>query len=140
MLRIESLFAGYGEAAVLRDVSLSVEAGEVVTLCGRNGAGKTTLLRCVMGLHPYTGRVELAGEDLGRLPAYRRARLGLGWVPDDRGAYASLSVAEHLMLPPVSGPDPWPLAHVYDTFPALYARRAAPATTLSGGEQQMLAL
>jgi branched-chain amino acid transport system ATP-binding protein len=140
MLRIECLSAGYGEAAVLRDVSLAVEAGEVVTLVGRNGAGKTTLLRCVMGLHPYTGRVELLGTDLGRLPAYRRARLGLGWVPDDRGAYATLSVAEHLTLPPPAGPDPWPLARIYDAFPALYVRRGAPATTLSGGEQQMLAL
>ena len=140
MLRIENLSAGYGEAAVLRDVSLRVETGEVVTLCGRNGAGKTTLLRCVMGLHPYTGQVELLGRDLGRLPTHRRARLGLGWVPDDRGAYATLSVAENLTLPPTVGSDPWPLARVYDSFPALYARRHAPATTLSGGEQQMLAL
>src|SRR5439155_18725543 len=107
MLRIENLSAGYGEAAVLRDVSLRVETGEVVTLCGRNGAGKTTLLRCVMGLHPYTGQVELLGRDLGRLPTHRRARLGLGWVPDDRGAYATLSVAENLTLPPTVGSDPW---------------------------------
>jgi branched-chain amino acid transport system ATP-binding protein len=141
MLRIEHLSAGYGEAAVLRDVSLHVEAGEVVTLCGRNGAGKTTLLRCVMGLHPATGgRVELDGRDLARLPAYRRARLGLGWVPDDRGGYATLSVAECLALPPPCGPLAWPVAKVYDAFPALYQRRNAPATTLSGGELQMLAL
>jgi branched-chain amino acid transport system ATP-binding protein len=141
MLRIENLCAGYGEAAVLRDVSLRVDAGEVVTLCGRNGAGKTTLLRCVMGLHPVSsGRVELFGRDLRGLAAHRRARLGLGWVPDDRGAYATLTVAENLTLPPVAGPHPWPLTRVYDAFPALYARRAAPASTLSGGEQQMLAL
>ena len=141
MLRIEHLSAGYGEAAVLRDVSLDVRPGEVVTLCGRNGAGKTTLLRCVMGLHrPSGGRVELDGRDLAGLPAHRRARLGLGWVPDDRGGYATLSVAECLSLPPRSGPNAWSLSTVYDAFPALYQRRNAPSTTLSGGELQMLAL
>ncbi|GIH19805.1 ABC transporter ATP-binding protein [Rugosimonospora africana] len=141
MLRVDRLSAGYGEATVLRDVSLQVAAGEVVTLCGRNGAGKTTLLRAIMGLHRQVqGRIELLGTDLGRLPPHRRARLGLGWVPDDRGAYATLSVAESLTLPPVVGPEPWPLARVYEVFPALYARRGAAANTLSGGEQQMLAL
>ncbi|SIR00701.1 ABC transporter ATP-binding protein [Micromonospora avicenniae] len=141
MLRIDHLSAWYGEAQVLRDVSLDVAAGEVVTLVGRNGAGKSTLLRCVMGLHAgQRGTVELDGRDLGRLPAYRRARLGLGWVPDDRGSYATLSVAENLTLPPTVGPDPWPLERVYETFPALHQRRDSAATTLSGGEQQMLAL
>ncbi|MBV1853124.1 ABC transporter ATP-binding protein [Catellatospora tritici] len=141
MLRVENLSAAYGEAVVLRDVSLEVGTGEVVTLVGRNGAGKSTLLRCVMGLHPsYTGKIELDGRDLASLPAHRRARLGLGWVPDDRGSYAGLSVAESLLLPPTVGPDPWPLARVYDTFPALHARRDSPSTKLSGGEQQMLAL
>jgi branched-chain amino acid transport system ATP-binding protein len=141
MLHTEHLSAGYGEASVLRDVTLDVRPGEVVTLCGRNGAGKTTLLRCVMGLHrPSGGRVELDGRDLAGLPAHRRARLGLGWVPDDRGGYASLSVAECLALPPVYGPLAWPLEKVYDAFPALYQRRNAPSTTLSGGELQMLAL
>jgi branched-chain amino acid transport system ATP-binding protein len=141
MLRVDNLSAGYGQARVLTDVDLHVGAGEVVTLLGRNGAGKTTLLRCVMGLHPdQRGTITLDGRDLGALPAHRRARLGLGWVPDDRGAYATLSVAEQLTLPPAVGPHPWPLERVYDTFPNLYARRTAPATTLSGGEQQMLAL
>ncbi|MEV4811897.1 ABC transporter ATP-binding protein [Micromonospora avicenniae] len=141
MLRIDHLSAWYGEAQVLRDVSLDVAAGEVVTLVGRNGAGKSTLLRCVMGLHAgQRGTVELDGRDLGRLPAYRRARLGLGWVPDDRGSYATLSVAENLTLPPTVGPDPWSLERVYETFPALHRRRDSAATTLSGGEQQMLAL
>jgi branched-chain amino acid transport system ATP-binding protein len=141
MLRVENLSAWYGEAQVLRDVSLRVDAGEVVTLVGRNGAGKSTLLRCVMGLHSgQRGVVELDGRDLARVPAHRRARLGLGWVPDDRGSYASLSVAEQLTLPPTVGPDPWSLARVFDAFPALYERRGSPATKLSGGEQQMLAL
>jgi branched-chain amino acid transport system ATP-binding protein len=141
MLRIEKLSAWHGEARVLTDVDLRVEQGEVVTLCGRNGAGKTTLLRCIMGLHSgQSGKVELAGADVTRRPAHRRARAGLGWVPDDRGAYATLNVAEHLALPPVVGPRPWSLAEVHEAFPNLYERRNSPATKLSGGEQQMLAL
>jgi branched-chain amino acid transport system ATP-binding protein len=141
MLHIDQLSAWYGEARVLRDVDLHVERGEVVTLCGRNGAGKTTLLRCVMGLHSgQRGLVKYQEKDLTKLPPHRRARLGLGWVPDDRGAYATLSVAEHLALPPTVGPRAWTTAQVYEAFPALYERRASPATKLSGGEQQMLAL
>ncbi|MEV4412874.1 ABC transporter ATP-binding protein [Catellatospora sp. NPDC049609] len=141
MLRIDDLSAWYGEARVLRGVSLDIAAGEVVTLCGRNGAGKTTLLRCVMGLHAgQQGLVELDGRPLTGQPAHRRARAGLGWVPDDRGCYATLTVNETLTLPPVVGPDPWPLERVYEAFPHLRARWYAPSTTLSGGEQQMLAL
>jgi branched-chain amino acid transport system ATP-binding protein len=141
MLRIEMVSAAHGEAQVLREVSLEVGAGEVVTLVGRNGAGKTTLLRCVMGLHPLLGGlVEFRGTNLAKLGPHRRARLGLGWVPDDRGAYATLSVAENLTLPPVVGDHPWHLDQVYDAFPTLHLRRDSPATKLSGGEQQMLAL
>ncbi|MFC0005339.1 ABC transporter ATP-binding protein [Micromonospora siamensis] len=141
MLRIDNLSAFYGEAQVLREASLEVAPGEVVTLVGRNGAGKSTLLRCVMGLHSgQRGTISLDGRDLTRLPAYKRARLGLGWVPDDRGAYATLTVTENLSLPPRVGPDPWSLERVYEAFPALYTRRDSPATKLSGGEQQMLAL
>jgi branched-chain amino acid transport system ATP-binding protein len=141
MLRITDVSASYGEAQVLRSVSLEVSRGEIVTLTGRNGAGKTTLLRCIMGLHrTRQGRIELDGRDLAQLPPHRRARLGLGWVPDDRGAYATLSVAESLALAPAVGPQPWPLDRVYTEFPALHARRDSPATKLSGGEQQMLAL
>jgi len=141
MLHIDGLSAAYGEAQVLLDVTVEVARGEVVTLCGRNGAGKTTLLRCVMGLHAArSGVVRLAGEDITARKAHQRARRGLGWVPDDRGAYATLTVAEHLTLPPVVGPAPWSLEQVHEAFPALYTRRASPATKLSGGEQQMLAL
>jgi branched-chain amino acid transport system ATP-binding protein len=141
LLSVDAVSAGYGEAQVLRSVTVSVGEGEIVTLCGRNGAGKTTLLRTVMGLHPLrSGRIEFDGRDLAKVPAHRRARLGMGWVPDDRGAYASLSVEENLVLPPTVGPAPWPLARVYETFPALRERRQSPATKLSGGEQQMLAL
>jgi branched-chain amino acid transport system ATP-binding protein len=141
LLEIRGLSAWYGEAQVLRDVDLDVRAGEVVTLVGRNGSGKTTLLRCVMGLHrQQRGEVAVDGKPVGALPPYRRARLGLGYVPDDRGAYATLSVEEHLRLPPRTGPDAWPLEKVYEAFPALRERRRSAGTQLSGGEQQMLAM
>ncbi|MFI7542023.1 ABC transporter ATP-binding protein [Actinoplanes sp. NPDC049599] len=142
MLTVEGLNAWYGEAQVLRDVDLTVAEGEIVTLVGRNGAGKTTLLRCVMGLHTQcTGRIGLRGDTaFGTRPAHRRARAGVGYVPDDRGIYATLTVEENLLLPPVVGPDPWSLRRVYDTFPVLRERRRFAGTQLSGGEQQMLAL
>jgi branched-chain amino acid transport system ATP-binding protein len=139
MLRVEGLSAWYGAAQALREVALEVRAGEVVTIVGRNGAGKTTLLRCLMGLHKQQrGTVELAGTEVSRLPAHKRARLGLGWVPDDRGTYATLSVEEHLRLTP--GQDGWPLDRLYGTFPMLAERRKVAGTQLSGGEQQILAI
>src|SRR5947209_17686827 len=96
MLEIEGLNAWYGEAQALRDVSLRASPGEVVTLVGRNGAGKSTLLRCLMGLHAQmTGSVRLGDRELGPLGPVRRVRAGLGYVPDDRGIYSSLSVEEH---------------------------------------------
>jgi branched-chain amino acid transport system ATP-binding protein len=142
MLTVEGLSAWYGEAQVLREVDFAVAEGEIVTLVGRNGAGKTTLLRCVMGLHAeQSGRIEFLGDSgFARRPAYRRARAGIGYVPDDRGVYATLTVEENLLLPPVVGPAPWPLERVYETFPVLKARRRFAGTNLSGGEQQMLAL
>jgi branched-chain amino acid transport system ATP-binding protein len=141
MLRIDRLSAWYGEAQALREVSLEVGEGEIVTLVGRNGAGKTTLLRCVTGLHSGAeGTVEFLGADVSRLASHRRARRGLGYVPDDRGIYANLSVEENLTLPPVAGPKPWSLDQVYETFPRLRERRRSPGTKLSGGEQQMLSL
>jgi branched-chain amino acid transport system ATP-binding protein len=141
LLEIRGLSAAYGEAQALRDVDLEVNRGEVVTLVGRNGAGKTTLLRSVMGLHTGArGTVTLDGRDISRLPSHRRARAGLGYVPDDRGSYATLSVEEHLKLPPTVGEDAWPLERVYTMFPVLKERRRSPGTRLSGGEQQMLAI
>jgi branched-chain amino acid transport system ATP-binding protein len=141
LLRVEGLSARYGQALVLHDVNLEVETGEVVTIVGRNGAGKTTLLRSIMGLHPdVRGKVLLDGRDISGLPSNRRSRLGLGYVPDDRGVYASLSVEENLTLPPVLGPQAWSLDRVYDSFPVLKERRRFPGTNLSGGEQQMLAI
>ncbi|MEV0492051.1 ABC transporter ATP-binding protein [Streptomyces atratus] len=141
MLEIKDVSAGYGEATALDRVSLHVAEGEVVTLVGRNGAGKTTLLRCAMGLHRVTtGRIALAGHHITSAPPHRRARLGLGYVPDDRGIYASLSVEENLTLPTAAADSGWPLTRVYDAFPVLAARRRFPGGKLSGGEQQMLAL
>jgi branched-chain amino acid transport system ATP-binding protein len=141
VLTVDGLSAWYGAAQALRDVSLEVQAGEVVTIVGRNGAGKTTLLRCLMGLHRHQqGSVTVAGTRVDRLPAHRRARLGLGWVPDDRGTYSSLSVHEHLTLPPRLGADGWSLERLYEAFPILEQRRRAAGTQLSGGEQQILAI
>ena len=140
-LRLESVSAWYGEARALTDVSLDVAAGEVVTLVGRNGAGKTTLLRSAMGLHPQSeGRVCVDGVDLSSRSADARARAGLGWVPDDRGIYASLSIEENLVLPPVVHESAWTLDQVYASFPVLQERKDFPGTKLSGGEQQMLAI
>lgn len=141
MLEVRGLSAWYGEARVLDDVSLDVESGQVVTLVGRNGAGKTTLLRCLMGLHrAMSGQVRLDGQDLAGLPPHRRSRLGLGYVPDDRGIYASLSVEENLTLPPKVSDEAWPLERIYEAFPVLADRRRQTGTHLSGGEQQMLSL
>src|SRR5512138_2150864 len=99
MLEVENLSAWYGQAQALRQISLEVEEGQLVTLVGRNGAGKTTALRAIMGLHRnVTGRILLEGKNLAALAPDSRARLGLGWVPDDRGIYASLSVEENLAL------------------------------------------
>jgi branched-chain amino acid transport system ATP-binding protein len=141
LLEVEQVSAGYGEAQVLQDVSLRVGDGEVVTLVGRNGAGKTTLLRTVMGLHrQYTGSLTLDWTRLDGLPDHRRSRLGLGWVPDDRGVYATLTVEEHLTMPPRVHPAAWSMEQVYATFPVLADRRRSFGTQLSGGEQQMLAL
>jgi branched-chain amino acid transport system ATP-binding protein len=142
MLTVDGLSAWYGEAQVLREVGLAVAEGEIVTLVGRNGAGKTTLLRCLMGLHTQcSGRIGFLGDTgFASRPAHRRARAGIGYVPDDRGIYATLSVEENLLLPPVVGPAPWSLRRIYETFPVLQTRRRFAGTQLSGGEQQMLAL
>jgi branched-chain amino acid transport system ATP-binding protein len=141
MLEVTGLKAWYGEAQALHAVDVRVAAGEVVTLVGRNGAGKTTLVRSVIGLHRQVdGTVSFLGRDVTRVPAHRRARAGMGWVQDDRGIYASLTVEENLLLPPKVSELAWTLERVYESFPLLADRRRAPGTTLSGGEQQMLAI
>ncbi len=141
LLSLAGLSAWYGEARALRDIAMEVRAGETVTLVGRNGAGKTTLLKCLMGLpRQMQGEIAFRGDPITRLSPAQRARRGLGYVPDDRGIYATLSVEENLLLPPVVGPEPWTLARIYAMFPQLRERRRHPGTRLSGGEQQMLAI
>ena len=141
MLDVQGLSAWYGEARALTDVSIRVGEGEVVTLVGRNGAGKTTLVRSLIGLHKQVkGTVTFLGKDVTSQPSHKRARAGMGWVQDDRGIYANLSVEENLTLPPKVSDRAWDLDRVYDAFPVLADRRKAPGTTLSGGEQQMLAI
>jgi branched-chain amino acid transport system ATP-binding protein len=141
MLEVTDLTAWYGQAQALYGVDMRVGEGEVVALAGRNGAGKTTLLRCLIGLHRQVGgTVDFLGRDVTGTPAYRRARAGMGWVQDDRGIYASLTVEENLLLPPRVSDRAWPLDRVYEVFPVLAERRRASGTTLSGGEQQMLAI
>jgi len=141
MLEVQNLTAWYGQAHALREVSFEVKEGELITLVGRNGAGKSTTLRCVMGLHPQmSGRIRLGGRDLTGLEAHERAHAGLGYVPDDRGIYATLTVEENLMLPPQVGTTHWPLERVYKAFPVLRERRRHPGTKLSGGEHQALSI
>jgi branched-chain amino acid transport system ATP-binding protein len=141
MLEVTDLTAWYGQAQALYGVDIRVGEGEVVALAGRNGAGKTTLLRCLIGLHRQAGgTVRFLGREVSGTPAYRRARAGMGWVQDDRGVYASLTVEENLLLPPRVSERAWPLDRVYEVFPVLAERRKASGTTLSGGEQQMLAI
>jgi branched-chain amino acid transport system ATP-binding protein len=141
MLEVTGLQAWYGQAQALHGVGVRVGEGEVVSLAGRNGAGKTTLVRCLIGLHrQVSGTVRFLGRDVTRMPAHQRARAGMGWVQDDRGIYASLTVEENLLLPPRVSDRAWTLERVYEEFPVLAERRKASGTTLSGGEQQMLAI
>ena len=141
MLEVAGLSAWYGQAQALREIAFRVDDGELITLVGRNGAGKTTTLRCVVGLHrEMKGRILLGGEDISGWSPERRARAGLGYVPDDRGIYATLTVEENLKLPPQVGPTAWPLDRVYATFPVLRERRRTSGSNLSGGEQQILSI
>jgi len=141
MLRLEGIRAGYGPATVLRDVSLVVPDGAVVALLGPNGAGKTTLLRVASGLlRPFAGRVVLDGEDVTAAPPQRRRRLGLCHVPERGGVFADLTVAENLRLFAPPGHEDEAVDRAVAAFPALGSRLGQPAGTLSGGEQQMVAL
>ena len=139
LLRLEGISAGYGEAVVLSDISLSVGAGQSLALLGRNGMGKTTLVSTVMGATRLrAGRLRFDGRDITRLPSDRRAALGLGWVPQERNIFRSLTVDENLTA--VARPGPWTVPRVYEMFPRLGERRRNLGAQLSGGEQQMLAL
>jgi branched-chain amino acid transport system ATP-binding protein len=141
MLETRGLNAYYDESHVLRGVDLHVERGEVVTLVGRNGAGKTTTLKSIMGMvRKRTGEISFEGKPILGLRSDRVARRGIGFVPEERGIYATLTVAENLSLPPVVGDAAWPLERIFGLFPILKERARAMGTTLSGGEQQMLAI
>ena len=141
MLETRNLNAYYDESHVLRGVDLDVRHGEVVTLVGRNGAGKTTTLKSIMGIvRKRTGSITFEGTPIIGLTSDKIARMGVGFVPEERGIYATLTVAENLALPPVVGEKAWPLDRIYALFPILKERGAAMGTTLSGGEQQMLAI
>jgi branched-chain amino acid transport system ATP-binding protein len=138
-LRIEGLRAGYGETVVLDGIALDLPPGGTLAVLGRNGVGKTTLLATVMGhttLHG--GTIEFAGENITALPAYRRARLGVGFVPQEREIFRSLSVEENLLV--AARPGRWTIGRVYDFFPSLAERRRNRGNALSGGEQQMLSI
>jgi len=139
LLAVEGLTAGYGESVVLEDVSFSLGEGGSLALLGRNGVGKSTLLLTLMGLTRLQGgRLAFAGADLSALATHRRARAGIGWVPQERCVFPSLTVEEHLTV--VARPGEWDLARVYRLFPRLEERRLQTGSRLSGGEQQMLAI
>jgi branched-chain amino acid transport system ATP-binding protein len=141
LLRIEQLQAWYGESHILHGVDLVVHEGEVVTLMGRNGAGRTTTLRAIVGLTgTRKGSIKINGEESIKLPPHRIAHLGVGYCPEERGIFASLSAEENLMLPPKVGRGGMGLEEIYEMFPNLKERANSPGTRLSGGEQQMLAV
>jgi branched-chain amino acid transport system ATP-binding protein len=139
LLAVDGVVAGYGKSVVLEDVSLELAPRASLALLGRNGVGKTTLITTLMGLtHLHRGRIRFDGEDITCWPPYRRALAGIGWVPQERDIFASLSVAENLSV--IARPGPWTLARVYGLFPRLAERRHSLGGHLSGGEQQMLAV
>ncbi len=141
MLELHDVHAYYGESHVLHGMTLRVQSGEVATLVGRNGVGKTTTLRTIMGILPARrGTIALDGAAIAGLPSDRIARRGLGYVPEERGILASLSVYENLTLAPIIGPSGWSVERIFEAFPNLKERAKAGGTTLSGGEQQMLAI
>ena len=139
LLALDGVTAGYGDGIVLEDVSLALEEGDSLALLGRNGMGKTTLLVTLMGLTRLrSGTLRWRGTDLACLPTYRRSQAGLGWVPQERYMFPSLTVEEHLTA--VARPGRWTLPRVYQVFPRLEERRTNFGNQLSGGEQQMLAI
>jgi len=139
LLRLEEIYAGYGSATVLDGISLAISPGESLAVLGRNGVGKSTLILTIMNLTAlFSGRVFFQGREVTRTPSHRRARLGFGWVPQERDIFASLSVEENLTV--AARPGPWDRERVFALFPSLKARRGNAGNHLSGGEQQMLAI
>ncbi|MPW19253.1 ATP-binding cassette domain-containing protein [Paraburkholderia sp. CNPSo 3157] len=141
VLEVSNLHAYYGDSHILHGINLSVAQGELVCLLGRNGSGRTTTLRAIMGLTgKRTGQIRFAGRSTMSLAPHSVARLGIGYCPEERGIFASLSTEENLLLPPVVAKDGLGLDEIYKLFPNLLERKNSPAGRLSGGEQQMLAL
>ena len=141
LLKISDLQAYYGESHILHGVNLEVREGELVTLLGRNGAGRTTTLKSILGLTGRrTGSILVDGEETIHMQTHRIARLGLGYCPEERGIFSTLSCEENLMLPPRVGEGGMTVEEIYEMFPNLKERRHSPGTRLSGGEQQMLAM
>jgi branched-chain amino acid transport system ATP-binding protein len=141
LLRVRGLHAFYGESHILHGLDFDVNRAEVVTLLGRNGAGRTTTFKSLLGLvGKRTGSILIDGHEAIALPPHRVARLGVGYCPEERGIYSSLSAEENLLLPPSVGPDGMSLEEIYSLFPNLRDRGQTQGTRLSGGEQQMLAV
>ena len=139
LLDVQGLTAGYGEAVVLTDVTFKVAEGQALALLGRNGMGKTTLINSIVGVTRHLGgSIRLAGRDITRMPPERRAHAGVGWVPQERNIFRSLTVEENLTA--VARPGAWNLRKVFGLFPRLEERRGNMGNELSGGEQQMLAI
>ncbi|MEP7069510.1 MAG: ABC transporter ATP-binding protein [Usitatibacter sp.] len=139
LLRLDGVSAGYGESVMVEEISFAIGEGESVALLGRNGVGKSTLLATVMGLtHQHVGSIRWQGADISRAPSHARARSGIGWVPQERLMWKSLTVLEHLTA--VARPGPWSVDKVHALFPRLAERAGHRGGQLSGGEQQMLAI
>ena len=140
-LRVTDLHAFYGESHILHGIDFTVNRGELVTLLGRNGAGRTTTLKAILGLvGKRTGSIMVNGQEVVGLPTHRIVHLGIGYCPEERGIYASLSTEENLLLPPVVASGGMSLGEIYEMFPNLEERKHSQGSRLSGGEQQMLAM
>jgi branched-chain amino acid transport system ATP-binding protein len=139
LLKLEGIVAGYGEAKVLNGIDLTLDQGRALALLGRNGTGKTTLINTIVGhTRRFAGRIWMNGKDVTSFKPHQRALAGIGWVPQERNIFKSLTVEENLTA--VAMPGPWDLARIYKMFPRLQERRANMGNQLSGGEQQMLAI
>ncbi|WP_017968368.1 ABC transporter ATP-binding protein [Rhizobium leguminosarum] len=141
LLEVQELNAWYGESHVLHGVDMRVAEGETITILGRNGVGKTTTLRTITGIvRARKGKISFAGSDMMQVPLHKTAHRGIGFVPEERGIFSTLTVSENLLLPPVVAAGGMTLDEIYELFPNLHERRGSPGTKLSGGEQQMLAI
>jgi branched-chain amino acid transport system ATP-binding protein len=140
-LEIKNLEAWYGESHILHGINFEVNQGEVVTLLGRNGAGRTTTLRAILGLtDKRTGSIKINGVETTNLMTHQIAPMGIGYCPEERGIFSTLTAEENLFLPPIINKGGFSTDEIYEMFPNLYERRSSPGTRLSGGEQQMLAM